>query len=356
MTRFGFIIHPLDAGDVARKYSFARSLPDAWVEFAMSLMSPRDCGPVTGIRSATGVETEGWFVGCPLTAKRLLDGKPERCIAKIIDACRMAEEKGAQIIGLGAFTSVVGDAGITVAENIEAGITTGNSFTVATGLEGALAAADRMDIDISAATVAVLGATGAIGHISARILAPQVGHTILVGRRREALETIAGDIGERVTVETDIKKALADADIVVAVTSSVEAVVEPEYLKPGSVVCDIARPRDVSRRVVEERRDVLVIEGGVVAIPGNVRFELDFGFPAGTAYACMSETMILALEGRTGDYSLGRELRLDQVEEMAVLGRKHGFTLAGFRSFERGISDEEIKAVRDAARKSKIRV
>lgn len=40
------------------------------------------------------------------------------------------------MVGLGAFTSIVGDAGITVAKNLDIAVTSGNSYTVATALEG----------------------------------------------------------------------------------------------------------------------------------------------------------------------------------------------------------------------------
>ncbi len=41
---------------------------------------------------------------------------PERTVyRKIIQTGRLAEKLGAQILGLGAFTSVVGDAGVTIA-------------------------------------------------------------------------------------------------------------------------------------------------------------------------------------------------------------------------------------------------
>jgi hypothetical protein len=66
----------------------------------------------------------------------------------------------------------------------------------------------------------------------------------------------------------------------------------------------------------------------------------------------MAETMILALEGRTGDYSLGRDIQIAQVEEISALARKHGFKLAGFRSFERGVTQEQIEHVRRAAGRS----
>ena len=105
----------------------------------------------------------------------------------------------------------------------------------------------------------------------------------------------------------------------------------------------------VSRRVVEERDDVLVIEGGIVEVPGDVNFNFNFGFPPKTAYACMAETMILALEGKMESYTLGRELTLKQVEEIYQLGKKHGFRLAGFRSFEKPILEEEISLIKQRA-------
>lgn len=351
MTKFAFIIHPLDTSDIARKYAFARHLPTSWLEAALAVMSPQYCGRITGVKSLTGAETEGWFIGCPLTAKQLLNGNPEKATRKIVQACQQAADLGAEVVGLGAFTSIVGDKGITIAERLDIGVTTGNSFTTATGIEGTLLAAEKMGIVPAQAQAAILGATGSIGRICARMLAPQVGGLTLVGRRRETLEKLLDDLGHpaNVTIDTDLAHAVSQADMIIAVTSSVETVVEPEHLKPGAVVCDIARPRDVSKRVADERDDVLVIEGGAVAVPGPPNIEFNFGFPPGMAYACMAETMLLALEGRTGDYSLGSELKAEQVEEMAALGKKHGFKLGGFRSFERQLTDEDIGAVRHRA-------
>jgi len=351
LTRFAFILHPLDVSDIARKYAFTRRLPTSWVEAALNVMSPQDCGRILGVRSPTGAETEGWFVGCPLTAGQLLNGNAKRCTDKIVQACNVAANLGAEIVGLGAFTSVVGDKGFTIAERVKIGVTTGNSYTTATGLEGTLLAAERMGHDPRQSTAAILGATGSIGKIAAKLLAPQVGRLVLVGRKRETLEAVRADLNGagNVAVETDLTAGLREADMIVAVTSSIEAIVQPEHLKPGAVVCDIARPRDVSRRVAEERDDVLVIEGGAVAVPGDVNIEFNFGFPPGMVYACMAETMLLALEGRTGDYSLGADLRQEQVEEMAALARKHGFKLGGFRSFERQLTDADIDAIRRRA-------
>ena len=273
---------------------------------------------------------------------------------KIVQAGKLAQQLGAEIVGLGAFTSVVGDAGITVAQALDIGVTTGNSYTVATAVQAALEAAEMVGIAPRQARATVLGATGSIGRVCAQLLAPQVGALTLAARRRPPLEELADALsldGSQVDIQTDINQSLRDANIVITVTSAVDSIIQPEMLKPGAVVCDVARPRDVSQQVAEQREDVLVIEGGVVSVPGNVEFNLDFGFPPQTAYACMAETMILALEGRCEDYSLGRHLELTRVREIARLAQKHGFGLAGFRSFERPVTEKQIDNVRRQARR-----
>ncbi|HEY3396347.1 MAG TPA: shikimate dehydrogenase [Armatimonadota bacterium] len=354
MTRFAFVIHPLSVADVSRKrkYRLARYLPDRWVEAALLHTKPMMVSEITGIRAPDGTETSGFFVGCPLTAQQLAAGDPRRTVEMVVRCGQLAQEQGANLVGLGAFTSIVGDAGVTVAEKLAIGVTTGNSYTVATAIEGTLLAARQVGIDVSQARAAVLGATGSIGKVCARLLAGQVAGVTLAARRLPELDAIAAELTTPacpVDTTTDLNDAVRDADLVIAVTSAVEAVIKPEALKPGAVVCDVARPRDVSKQVAKLRQDVLVIEGGAVAVPGDVEFNLDFGFPPGTAYACMAETMILSLAGRTGDFSLGRDIRLEQVQEITGLAERYGFKLAGFRSFERGVTADQIARVREAA-------
>jgi predicted amino acid dehydrogenase len=95
-----------------------------------------------------------------------------------------------------------------------------------------------------------------------------------------------------------------------------------------------------------------VIDGGMVDVPGPVDFHFNFGFPPGKSYACMAETMALALEGRFEDYTLGKEITRSRVEEIAAIAKKHGFRLSGFRSFEKAITPEQIETVRQNAKKA----
>jgi predicted amino acid dehydrogenase len=171
---------------------------------------------------------------------------------------------------------------------------------------------------------------------------------VLIGRDAERTAQVAGEIpGAEVSVDV---ARVREADAIVTVSSATQELIMPEHLRPGSVVCDVARPRDVSVRVAKERPDVLVIEGGVVRVPGDVDFRFNFGFPEKTAYACMSETMILALEGdpKLFNFTVGKDVSVEQVDLISSLAEKHGFELAGFRSFERAVDQEAIMRAKKA--------
>jgi len=354
MDNFAFMIHPIEPQrDVARKFPLLGKLPPGVIDYGSRFFPPVLVSHVVGVRSEdSGKEIEGWLVACPLTPKRMLEVPLATAYRKVVQTGKLAERLGARILGLGAFTSVVGDAGRTISRGLSIPVTTGNSYTVAVAVEASLEAARRMGLEPAQSVAAVIGAYGSTGRACAQLLAGQVKALVLAGRNSEQLQDVKGVVealGARARTVTELQE-IREADIVLCMTSSTDPIIEPEFLKPGAVVCDVARPRSVSRRVADERDDVLVIEGGVVEIPGDADFGFDFGFPPGQAYACMAETMLLALEGRYECFSLGRELLIERVNEIAELGRKHGFRLSGLRSFERVLEQDEIDRIKEKAR------
>ena len=351
IDKFAFIIHPIDPKrDIGRKFPALGKLP-AWLIEYLSLFSPPvHVSDISGIQSKeNGRFIEGTFVACTMTPKRMMNLPPEVVYKKIIQAVRYAEKMGAQLLGLGAFTSVVGDSGVTIANNLNIPVTTGDSYTIATAVQAIEKAASMMELPIETTTVAIVGATGAIGSICAEILAPQIDNLILIGRRMNKLEEVAQNaraVGcANVLVTSDIKQ-LINAHLVITVTSAIDTIIKPKHLRRGAIVCDVARPRDVSQQVAKQRPDVLVIEGGMVEIPGPVDFGFNFGFPPKMAYACMAETMALTLEKRFESYTLGKDITLSQVKTIDTIATKHGFKLGGFRSFERAVTDEEIANIK----------
>lgn len=356
MDSFAFIIHPIDVKrDVSRKYPlWGRLFSERQINFLSTFFPPIYISQIDGIISqSTGKQIQGWFIACPLTPARMLSLPEKTVYRKIIQAGRMAEKLGAKILGLGAFTSVVGDAGITVARHLNIPVTSGDAYTVAVALQAVREAARLMDIPIENATAAVVGATGAIGRVCAEILAGEAAELYLISRSSEALNKLHDQLKAtaraHLHTSTDLH-TLSQAQLILTVSSAVGAIIHPEDLQPGSVVCDVARPRDVAAAVAAVREDVLVIDGGMVETPGEVDFHFDFGFPPGKAYACMAETMALALEGRFEDYTLGKNITRQRVEEITEIAERHGFRLSGFRSFEHPVTPEQIEKVRRRAR------
>jgi fatty aldehyde-generating acyl-ACP reductase len=357
MDSFAFIIHPIDPKrDVSRKFPFlGRVLSERQIDFFSTFFPPVYISEIEGITSqATGKVIKGWFIACPYTPRRMME-LPERTVyRKIIQTGRMAEKLGANILGLGAFTSVVGDAGLTIAKALDIPVTTGDSYTVAMAVQAIRDAARVMDIKIEDATVAVVGATGAIGHVCAELLAGEAARVLLIARDEKKLETLRDRLKCQARSELVVSTkmdVLRDAQLILTVTSSIHDVIHPEHLQPGSVVCDVARPRDVSAMVAAVRDDILVIDGGMVDVPGPVNFNFNFGFPEGKAYACMAETIALTLEGRFEDFTVGKDITLERVKDITAIAERHGFRMSGFRSFEHEVTCEQIEAVQKNARK-----
>ena len=327
------------------------------IDFFSTFFPPVYISEVEGITSeATGKQIKGWLIACPFTPRRMLELPEQVVYRKIIQTGRLAEKLGAQIVGLGAFTSVVGDAGVTIADALDVPVTTGDSYTVPVAVDALREAARLMEIPFESATAAVVGATGTIGQVCAELLSESVGCLYLIGRGAEKLEALRDRLKPRARAELIISTQLEDlrsVQLILTVTSAISDVIRPEFLQPGSVVCDVARPRDVSAMVARARDDILVIDGGMVDVPGSVDFHFNFGFPPGKAYACMAETMALALEGRFEDYTLGRHLTRARVDEIDHMAARHGFRLSGFRSFEREVTGQQIELVRRNARRTR---
>jgi predicted amino acid dehydrogenase len=361
MAKFCFVIHPLSLEDVVRYEPGAKGKGKPIIAKILEWMPPWAAAHVTGVRTPDGRETEGWFVAAGLLPAQMLEMPREQVYQRILGAIEIGVGLGAEVAGLGAFTGVVGDGGVTVAERSPIPVTTGNSLTIAAGVRSLFRGADEMGIDARRATAVVVGATGSIGGACVELIAPHVEHVILVARNETRLRKFHENLRDRLpcasSFTTEIGEAVRRADLVLTATSSTQDVIEPEDLRTGAVVCEVSLPHDVSRRVAVERPDVLVVEGGNMRVPGEMRWsrvreegaDFDMGLPRGTALACMSETMVLALENRCESYTLGRGIDLAKVREIDTLAERAGFSLADMRAFDLPISREQIARTRAAA-------
>jgi predicted amino acid dehydrogenase len=301
-------------------------------------------------------------------------------ISEIKAAARTAKERGAKIIGLGAYTSVVTRGGLYLKGNGLPALTTGNSYTAVAAKQSIEAALKMTGRDLTTSCAAVVGATGSIGRAVSILLSQNVEKLILIGNPARPTEskrrlmqvsvdilrsiaemrsrgkkapdgTLAGATYDRLLSEhkdwgwldwirfvTEMEqylcivhdadkahKSLQEANVVVMVTNVVGDLARSEDIKEGAIVCDISRPPNMCQAVRMKRPDIFVIDGGVVSLPGASRLNFNLDLDPGFAYACMAETMILTLESRFEDTSLGIDLDMNDVAEMELLAERHGF-------------------------------
>lgn len=370
VNRFAFVIHPLSQRYITKAPPLdllARFAPPKVmdvVEKAVAYTPPFVYSRVSGIRSPTGAEAEGWLITVGGTPREILAHGPEFTYKRLVAAADIAKRLGAQIMGLGAFTKVVGDAGITVARRSPIPITTGNSYSASAALWAAHEALKRLGlVEVGPSgkmqgQAMVVGATGSIGSVCARLLAKAVDEIVLVSPEAAKLLALKESIqletpNARIRIAAHPDRDLPQMDLVVTATSGAgKRVLDIMQVKPGCVITDIARPLDISAEDVAKRPDVLVIESGEIQLPGDVQMK-DIGLPPGIAYACLAETIVLALEGRFENFTLGRNIEWEKVREIYKLGLKHGMKLASISGVNGVYSDADFEQVRTLAQEKR---
>ena len=359
INRFAFVIHPVSF-DYIRKhpgFRWARFLPDRFVEWCAAYLPPLYVSRITGARSPiTGQRVEGYLYSLGATPRQMLSHGEHFTYRRLSKVARLAERRGARIMGLGAFTSVIGDAGISVARESDIAVTSGNSLTVAATLEAAKRGIMMMGAtDLTKGKVMIVGATGSIGAVCARLIARAIRDVVLISVEPEKLIQLKRTIqeetpGASVIIGTRTREHLAQCDLVITATSAFgQRVIDLARCKPGAVICDVARPHDISPEEAAVRPDVLVIDSGEVLIPGDFDIGYDIGLPPKVSYACLAETVLLAMDGQFVDFTLGRRLEVEKVKQIYHLFKKHGFEIAGLRSFDQLVTEEDVAQKRALA-------
>jgi predicted amino acid dehydrogenase len=367
VNRFAFVIHPLSQEYfkvIKPVEMLSRVSPPILMdslEKVMAYAPPFVYSHVSGIKSPTGMECEGWLISVGGTPREIMSHAPEFTYRRLLAAADMAKKLGAQIMGLGAFTKVVGDAGVTVARRAPLPITTGNSYSASGALWAAHDALLRMNLlprpkgkERVKFKAMVVGATGAIGSACARLLVRAAEEVYLVSPETAKLLALKESILQqtpdaKVYLSARADKDIADMDMIVTATSGAgKKVLDIMKVKPGCVITDVARPLDLPPEEVAKRPDVLVIESGEIQLPGDVQMK-NIGLPPGVAYACLAETIVLALEGRFENYTVGRQIEWEKVHEIYQMGLKHGMKLAAISGVHGVFTDEDIAKVRELA-------
>ena len=364
---FAFIIHPLAAKMLfkARELKWLKDYSKPLEKTAENIASNFPgffYGKIKGIKSEkTGKEVEGFIYAVPDTPKKLLEADTSTIYKKLVDLAYQAREDGANIIGLGAYTKIVGDAGVTVARRSPIPVTTGNSLSAASTLWAAKLAVEKIGLIKKEkgkwqGTAMIVGATGSIGAVSAKVMASRWKEIILVAPRGYKLLELKNEI-EKIAPETHYKIAtspekelVAQCDLIITTTSAQgKKILEIDDVKPGCVICDVSRPFDIQEEDALKRPDVMVIASGEVQLPGKIESKVDLGLEGNVVYACLAETALLALNGTLENFTLSRNINYKKVLEIDKMAAKHGVRLSAIMGHSGFVNDEEFRLCKEHA-------
>lgn len=376
--RWAFIAHPTDLASY-ESYDSRLQLPGEQVRVLFDRMNQcRNVDTAAAmlvgrcrVETDTGESSYGEIFALPYGAQRLLDMPSAKSAALVQEAVDDAVARGAQLVGLGAYTSVI-TANATALRDVPVPVTTGNAYTVAAAVDGLEEAARQQDIELGEACCVVLGGAGAIGLASSLLLAEKVGRLVLVGnpanrarserRLAAALESVVGHLMQAddvpqagslaravlrrtasgasaqditaelveqglLTTSVDAEAVLPAGDLVLAATSTPDQLIQPELVKRDAAVCDVSQPPNVGPQLKAARPDLRVVAGGLVRMPGGRDLGIDFGVPSGVTYACTAETMIIAHRLHDPVVSHGDKLSVDLVRMLRDEARKLGYRL-----------------------------
>lgn len=365
LIKFGFIVHPLSTKHLFyhRKLKWISKYSTPMEKVAENLigMAPGFFyGKIIGVKSLkNGQEVEGLIYTTTETPRKMLEKNPETVYRKLVKLCTDAGVHGAKIVGLGAYTKVVGDAGVTVARRSPVPVTTGNALSAASTLWAAKYAVVKMGQvsqgtdEMIEGTVMVIGATGSIGAVSAKILAMKWKHVILVAPRAHKLLELKSQMEKmgltaKIDVATNPDEYLAQCHLIITTTSAKgERVLDIMKVRPGCVICDVSRPFDIGEEDALKRPDVMVIASGEVELPGDVEIQVNLGLEGQAVYACLAETAILAMERKFESFTLSRNISYEKVIEIDRLAREHGVKLSHIMGHQGVICDEEFELCRE---------
>lgn len=318
---FAFLVHPRDAGDLLRAGvgSVVRRYSSSEAEFVVKTCS---LPPLVAAEICFGFSpVRGEVVVAMCLPQEIMSKLGQRAVVR---GAQLAAARGAKVLGLGALASPATGGGALLLRYLPKGVTVtnGNAYTAAVVRHNVLEASTFLGRGGSC-RVAVVGCTGSVGAVACYLLADAGLDLLLIGRSAERTRSLLGSLSRHAVFSGELA-AIRRAHIVVLLTNDPSAKLSSDMVAPGTIVIDVAQPLNVSpeNRGAFRGREVEVVEGGVVQIPGyTCTYQLNMPSRGG-AFACMAETYLFAREGMR-EHSVGRP-NVDLALHLERVALKHG--------------------------------
>lgn len=348
--KFAFLVHSRGYQDIYRKYPQLKFIPKEIIVFFMHHLWPISLSRVTGVHDLQNQkEIDGYVLGITMTARDLMTHR-EKALKKIRQALYLAKGKGVKIIGLGGLTSSLSGGGKLLLD-IDINITTGHAYTAHNVFSNLLALTEIINVPKEKLKIAIVGAAGSIGSMSATLVTRAgYGSITLIDIKRksnnllklqEELKKINPEIQIIVSYEV---RDISGNDFIITATNTPEALITTEIVEDGMIIIDDAQPSDIHSDVLK-LENVLVIEAGVVHTP-EINSNFNYGLKSRTDnFCCMAELLILASHQWENHFVIERAT-LEHVDKIGSMGKELGFRIANYQNFMESIPVSKIEHIK----------
>jgi len=335
---FGLIGHSTSFEE-ARSKALALGFPEyAEGDLDMWCSAPPQLVERISLTSPTGQTIQGAYIDSCFVPEMLSRFKTAR--RKVLNAMELAQKSGIDITALGGFTSIIFENfNLLKEQQIRSTtldwqrFTTGNTHTAWVICRQVETNAPALGIDLSQATVAVVGATGDIGSAVCRWLSQRTGvkELLLVARQQQPLLDLQTDLGGGRILS--LEEALPQADVVVWVASLPQTLsIDSANLRSPCLMIDGGYPKNLNSKASGE--GIHVLKGGIVEFCSDIGWQMmevaEMEKPQRQMFACFAEAILLEFEGIHTNFSWGRNnISLDKMDLIGSASLRHGFQALG---------------------------
>jgi len=349
--KFGFIVHPLHP--IQARLLGLRSGDPALLLKGRSRKRPGRLISRLKLKDPFGQEVEGLLLGIPHLPEALLSNQTAG-IEAILDAAQLAQELGAELLGLGALCAIIGGQGKAISRALKIPVTTGNGLSAVASL-GLL---DHCRLLGSAGLVELMGPPGPLADAILKLLIARGEEVHIISPKPpKPLQRRVERLNERGPGRASFVSVSAPTPLLFA-ASSTGGKLKASSLPPGKIVVDVAAPQDLIWD--QRRRDLLVLDGEYLRLPTPLRsglWQRLYGLITGQdrqIFACFAEPMLLSLSRRPDLCSVGREIPLSRLLELERLASAHGFWSDGFFEGRRRLSPRRVFRALKAERAARL--
>lgn len=319
MKSFVYLISPGSIAKLKGFWPLLKVIPESLIRQFAHKAFPIKTLYFKNIRLPGNKSIQGYIAVLPFMEKENQQANFEIISRKIKEVAELSLRLNAGILGLDGRIASIIEKNSEIFYKSRIPITGGSSLVSWSIFEAIYRMSRLKNFNLNSSSIALLDATTSIGNLCSRKLSYYVNELLLIDSDINKLNILRETIlylnnHIKIDIATDTDKA-DGSDIVIYASRSSCNKIGINKIRPK-----IASFADYSL----QSESCETVKTGLIKMPFP-DINLDSGMQKGVIDASLAETMLLAAAGKFESYSLGENINLDKMEEIADITVRNGF-------------------------------